>query len=101
MAVSNETIIRKMIKELQLALEKPNDQQLLVKHMSNIQVLSELILEQDEKVKKENPYLLEKERQMMFGDTIKTKEKEELNPIQMNSSLLDEDDANGESIFDF
>lgn len=98
LAVSNETIIQKMMKELQLALEKPNNEQWLVKHIANVQVLCELILDQDET--EQEMHIPEKERQMMFGDTLKGKETEG-SLKQSKTSKLDEDDANGESIFDF
>lgn len=98
MAVSNETIIQKMMKELQLALEKPNDKQLLVKHIGNVQVLCELMMDQDKK--EQDPYLLEKERQIMFGNAIKVKETEG-SLKQNNTTTLDENDAHGDSIFDF
>lgn len=90
MAVANGTIIEKMMIELKKALEKQDHHVDMVKHISNVQLLCDLILEENE--------LTNKKRKKQVGhDQNKSEHREQktltdstTNPNKkMKSSILD------------
>ncbi|MEC5424419.1 YwdI family protein [Virgibacillus sp. C22-A2] len=94
MAVANSTIIEKMINELKEAKEK-SDQQKVVNHIANVRLLCDLFLEEDSAVKKEPELNITKEEmKAMIG------EQKSVTKTHSGSSIM-QDDANGDSIFDF
>ena len=111
MAVSNEIIIDKMIQELQEAKSKAHHQDQVKKHMENVRLLSELFISAEpdsttamaaDKARKAQvnmedteERISEAEMKAMLGkeSTIKV-----VNPQQ---NKLNDEDANGDSIFDF
>lgn len=91
------TIINKMIKELQLAKENEHSRQQLLKHISNVQLLSELFLEDtstEEKLSSTSS-ISEQEIKAMLGG----KHSKQVEEKQYKSP--DYGEANGDSIFDF
>lgn len=94
MAVANEKIIRKMINELQQALETETNQQKMVQHISNVQLLCELIVEEKPPETKHTDISTE-EMKAMIGN------KGEPEAKTIRSTEEGDDDANGKSIFDF
>lgn len=93
MAVTNEKIIRKMMRELTQALEAETDHKALVQHVSNVQLLCDLIIEDgpSEKIKTE---ITAEEMKAMIGES-KPKGK------QIHAPAIDHEEANGSSILDF
>ncbi|GGP15328.1 YwdI family protein [Oceanobacillus neutriphilus] len=105
MAVSNEIIINKMIRELEEAKRKTHQQDQVKKHMENIHLLSELFLSASQDQNKTNQiqvnmedteeHISEAEMKAMLGKQSSIKV---VNPKQKK---LNDEDANGDSIFDF
>lgn len=93
MAVANEKIIRKMINELQQALEVEANPQAMVQHVSSVRLLCELIMD-DDTAEKDNTEISADEMKAMIGES-QIKEK------VIRSTDISDDDANGASIFDF
>ncbi|GAB3048163.1 YwdI family protein [Virgibacillus ainsalahensis] len=103
MAVTNETIINKMIKELNDAKKVQYNQDKMVKHIANIRLLCDLFLEEEPAAGQvdsvESNHTSEfspEEVKAMLG-----KEVSETKPSRTQKSTIDHDDANGDSIFDF
>ncbi len=89
MAVSDQKVLRKMMNELQLAMEDVDNVSKMKGHVRSIQILCDLLLDEesstDEKV-------------------VLTKMKEQIvkpSTIEENKGEIDHDGANGPSIFDF
>ncbi|MFS0750251.1 YwdI family protein [Oceanobacillus sp. 1P07AA] len=109
MSVSNETIINKMIAELEAAKREANNYSQLKKRMEHVRVLSELFDEthtpnKGSKVSSittpkivqdsdSESHFSEAEIKAMLGDTSKS------NGVKTKKSF--DDDANGDSLFDF
>lgn len=91
MAVANSTIIQKMMKEIQQAQLQQHNNPMLIKHISNIHMLCELLLEEHEQGNGTED--MQQELKMMMGDS----ERE----IPLKTTTRDHDQANGDSIFDF
>lgn len=94
MAVANDTIIQKMMKELTQAQNKAADNNEMKNHIANVQLLCELLLE--EKPTSIDNDISKEEMMAMIGDNDASQKKK-----AVRQDLLDEDDANGKSIFDF
>lgn len=96
--MDNLTVINKMIRELEAAKEQEQKQAVL-KHISNVQLLCELFLEDETTEaappKKPATAISELEIKAMLGENSHREEKK----IKQNHS--DHEDANGDSIFDF
>lgn len=90
-------ILNKMLKEVTLAKANMDDRKVLLKHIERIKLLCELF---DEDVTHENnetsstEEFTEQEIKMMLGGTGNLKE-------NRTKATFDNDDANGDSIFDF
>lgn len=92
--MDNTKVIDKMIKELQLAKENEQSQHVLLKHISNVQLLCELFLE-DKPVESPSSSFSEQEIKAMLGEKYSQQvEGKEHAPIKQA-------EANGNSIFDF
>ncbi|RDW20503.1 YwdI family protein [Oceanobacillus chungangensis] len=96
MAVENNTIIKKMINELNLAKENQHNQDTMVRHISNVKVLCDLFIEEESTPavitrSKDSNEISEEELRAMIG-----------NQGQIKKVVIDdEEEANGGSIFDF
>ncbi|RKQ31529.1 YwdI family protein [Oceanobacillus halophilus] len=108
MAVSNETILKKMMNELNQAKENEHSQEKMVKHIANVKLLCDLFLEEDpeketikEAVKSQTKRdeFSQAELKAMIGDqaVIKNIQEEQTKKKQ----IIDHEEANGSSIFDF
>ncbi|WP_077602313.1 YwdI family protein [Oceanobacillus sojae] len=105
MAVSNEVIINKMIRELEEAKRKTHQQDQVKKHMENIHLLSELFLSanQDQNttgqlqtnIEDTEEHISEAEMKAMLGKQASVK------VVHPEQKKLKDEDANGDSIFDF
>lgn len=97
--MNNLTVINKMIRELEAAKQQEQKQAFL-KHVSNVQLLCELFLEEERAPAFENSLSVssafsEQEIKAILGEGYKRQEdkKQHIN--------ADHEDANGDSIFDF
>lgn len=97
MAIPNETIIKRMMDELTKAQSNQNNQHQMVKHIENVRLLSELLIEADNAgPESASPKdISDKEMKAMLGN-IKSKESS-----GERESGIGHDNANGKSIFDF
>ncbi|MEN1967587.1 YwdI family protein [Lentibacillus sp. N15] len=91
MAVTDRTVLQKMIKEAQQANEKQANHQEMLKHVANVSLLCELLLEGNELPTVTRDEISADEMKAMTG-TVHPPAKQ---------PTLDHDDANGKSIFDF
>ncbi|MFC4558127.1 YwdI family protein [Virgibacillus kekensis] len=94
MAVSENTIIKKMMNELKQAQNNAGDNKTMKQHIANVKLLSELLL--DEKQEEQhivNTDITEEEMKAMIGETGTGNKR--------RTVQLDDDDANGSSLFDF
>ncbi|MBP2076270.1 YwdI family protein [Oceanobacillus polygoni] len=99
MAVANDTIIKKMQNELYLAKENQHAHDQLVAHIANVRLLCDLFLDGDQPVvKQEKSGFSDAEMKVMLGE-----QKANNNALQVNKPLSKkiDNDANGDSIFDF
>lgn len=88
MAVENNTIIQKMMNELQQANESLNNQQVLIRHIENVRLLCDLMVEKDIPEESQNENI-----KKMIEDKKMNQPK--------NPATIDHDQANGKSLFDF
>jgi len=105
MAVSNEIIINKMIHELEEAKSKAHQEDQVKKHMENIHLLSELFLsgspdsnvvsQKQVSIEDTEEQISEAEMRAMLG-----KQPAGKGQVPEKNKLIEED-ANGDSIFDF
>ncbi|GAA0436044.1 hypothetical protein GCM10008983_10850 [Lentibacillus halophilus] len=96
MAVTNDTIIQKMEKELAEAKRLSNDDAGMKAHIAHIHLLCELLLE--EKPKSATPSssdMTADEMKAMLGQEMTGK------PLEGTEKRTEQDGANGHSIFDF
>ncbi|WP_100009828.1 YwdI family protein [Lentibacillus sediminis] len=100
MAVANETIIQKMMDELQQAKEKQGDSGNMTKHIEHVRLLCDLLLKETEEEKVSVPAssqeITQEEMKAMLG-----KQAEQVKPATSKRTVIDHDGANGESLFDF
>lgn len=94
MAVSNQSIIDKMRKELQRAEQLYNQPEVMKQHISRVQLLCDLLLQEEKTASGQQSEITEKEMKAMLGET----EADVKTPVQPGKG---HDDANGSSIFDF
>ncbi|KHE72085.1 YwdI family protein [Halobacillus sp. BBL2006] len=96
MAITNQTVLKKMASEIQEAMLQHGDERKVREHVRSVKLLADLLLEEETTSPKptrsvEEP-TVEEVRKMMGADKpSKTTE----------STPVDHDDANGSSIFDF
>src|SRR5699024_10815574 len=97
MAVAKETIIDKMMDELKVAKEDPYNKEKMMKHVGHVKLLGKLLLEEKKQQEIQKNKITADEMKAMMGQNA-TKAM----PITSSpKSLINHDDANGESIFDF
>ncbi|HLR72436.1 MAG TPA: DUF5327 family protein [Pseudogracilibacillus sp.] len=97
MSVANETIINKMMHELKVVKEEPNNKEKMMKHVGHVKLLCELLLEEERPLEIQKNKITAEEMKAMMGQNA-TKS---LPSTSGSKSSIDHDDANGESIFDF
>ncbi|GIO24363.1 YwdI family protein [Oceanobacillus sp. J11TS1] len=107
MAVSNEIIIDKMIHELQEAKRKAHHQDQVKKHMENVRLLSELFISAEPdsatmaagktrvNIEDTEEHISETEMKAMLG------KESSIKVVNPQKNKLNDEDANGDSIFDF
>lgn len=99
MAIQSETIINKMMKELQQAQVNQNNHPEMVKRIENVRLLSELLIGKDNvesEIKSPSPKDISgDEMKAMLGSTRSNKTSD------THESEADLEDANGKSILDF
>lgn len=93
--VDNAKIIDKMIRELESAKENKESQQVMLKHIGNVQLLCELFLEEEPKASSPSSSFTEQEMKVMLGEGYSGESN------KGPKKLVEHDGANGESIFDF
>ncbi|MFU0789432.1 YwdI family protein [Virgibacillus proomii] len=103
MAVANATIINKMITELNKAKADPENTIEITKHISHVRLLCDLLLEEQPKTvnQTDEHTISQLELKAMIGERDDSKVIQQQHQDSGNSSKLDHDDANGDSIFDF
>ncbi|UOQ95034.1 YwdI family protein [Halobacillus shinanisalinarum] len=98
MAITNQTILKKMSSEIQEAMLNHGDDQQVREHIRAVKLLSDLVLEEGPNSKQTQGSVqeptAEEIRKMMGADKPAQKESKP-------ESSLDHDEANGKSIFDF
>ena len=102
MSMQNQTVLTKMMKELNAAIDKEQDGQNFLQHINNIKLLSELFLEeagepvQTVRSSESQNTFSEQEIKAMLG------EKKRSGIANQNPpATTDYGEANGDSIFDF
>ncbi|MFD1064573.1 YwdI family protein [Oceanobacillus locisalsi] len=108
MAVSNEIIINKMIRELEEARTKAHQQDQVKKHMENIHLLSELFISgsavsdiEDQRMEPVQVNMAETEETISEAEMKAMLGKQSTGKADTSEKKLREGDANGDSIFDF
>ncbi|WP_163969456.1 YwdI family protein [Oceanobacillus halotolerans] len=96
MVVANKTIIKKMMSELQEALANESNPSKVSDHISNVRLLCDVMLEdKSDEQGNTSETITDSEMKAMIGDT-------KPQPTSFRHSVIDDDeDANGDSIFDF
>jgi len=102
MAVSNDTIIKKMIQELYQAKEDQHSHKRLVEHIANVRLLCDLFLEEDTSIPVQQKSVSESEFtqaeiKAMLGEQAGGKILQQ----KQEKKSIDHEEANGDSIFDF
>ncbi|MGJ9458242.1 YwdI family protein [Oceanobacillus sp. CF4.6] len=97
MAITNGTIIKKMIDELYQAKESQHSHAKMVAHIANVRLLSDLFLEEDQKAEQETEFTKE-EMKAMIGEQPGSKQVQQK---QATKPIVNHEEANGKSIFDF
>lgn len=96
MAITTDTVLQKMKRELTQAEQTTADETVMKKHIANIQLLCELLLEDQSDSPSESGYnITASEMRAMMGDR-----SVERSPKRV-SHTNDHEGANGDSIFDF
>ncbi|ASN04012.1 YwdI family protein [Virgibacillus necropolis] len=100
MAIPNETILKKMMHELQQAQLSQSNHSQMVRHIENVRLLSDLIVDDghvEQQERSRSPKAIsDDEMKAMFGSGTSSKKTNE-----KHESEAERDDANGKSIFDF
>ncbi|TFJ93411.1 DUF5327 family protein [Lentibacillus salicampi] len=94
MAVATDTILKKMKQELAEAHQKSADVAAMTKHVANIRLLCELLLEEEPSPDAEHAMTAREMKAMMGNEVAERQSKQAHDPI-------DHDEANGKSLFDF
>lgn len=102
MAVENETILNKMMNELNKAKESQHDKDKFKQHIEHVKLLCELFIDEENTIVEKSvtkQEFSEAELKAMIGEpeVIKKIQQQQIKKIE----TLDHDDANGNSIFDF
>lgn len=102
MAVTNTTIINKMLEELHVANNNVDNELVLRQHVRHIRLLCDLLLDEQEKSMtqaQDSTQFSAAEIKMMLGEkgAAKMNQQKEVNP----QAKIDHEEANGDSLFDF
>jgi len=89
--IAKETVLNKMLQEIQLAKTNVHDEETMITHVKNVQLLSELILESRATT---NDNVMQKE----MNEQIKV---EAVQPISISQTDATSTQDDGTSIFDF
>jgi hypothetical protein len=99
MAVANETIIQKMMKELQQAKANKYDDRIVQQHVRSVRLLCDLFLEDEQTTQSDTTTKIDdistEELKAMMGKDVTGKQSNK------QHNFLDDDEGNGDSIFDF
>lgn len=100
MAVKNETIIKKMKHELKQAEMQASNQSTMQRHVANVQLLCDLLLDAETERPADTDTITEQEIKTMISGTA---QKKQTNNETVIKSLQKQDsvEGNGDSIFDF
>lgn len=96
MAVANDTIIRKMIDELNQAKTNQNNHAKMVKHIASVRLLCDLFLDEEPSAGEDLNDITPEEMKAMIGGKGNTEKKG-----SFQKRPLEDDNANGDSLFDF
>ncbi|API91870.1 hypothetical protein J32TS6_22740 [Virgibacillus pantothenticus] len=101
MAVTNTTVIKKMLEELHAAKSNAENEAILHQHVRHIRLLCDLLLNEPSKAVAEmqdKNQISMAEMKMMLGEKGAEKIKQQESRQQ---SKIDHEEANGDSLFDF
>ncbi|QTN00917.1 hypothetical protein ERJ70_17465 [Sediminibacillus dalangtanensis] len=98
MAISNQTVLTKMMSELQEALEKKDETAAIREHVRSVRLLCDLMLEEDNAAAGTEP---EQELMKMMGDMHAGSHAGPSKVKSTGKQTIDHEEANGNSIFDF
>jgi len=100
MSVSTTSILNKMLNEAKQAKET-NTKKDMQKHAANVKLLCELLLDEEETAETKGSVdehsITPAEMKAMIGEENRSKD----SSSQDRKKLVDDDEANGESLFDF
>ncbi len=98
MAVKNETIIKRAMRELETAQQAHNDVA-MKKHIANVQLLCDLILDESQEPEQTAEEISQKEMKTMLGSTNHmSRNNEDMLQSLQKPTVAEE---KGDSIFDF
>lgn len=112
-SIKNETVIDRMMNELVKAKEQRDNIKQMNRHIENVQLLCDIILADDQSLKNVSKAgvdstsradITEQEmKAMIIGQQTKSNkvQTEQLKQLRTGSNIDDDDDGNGDSLFDF
>ncbi|MGY0694959.1 DUF5327 family protein [Virgibacillus sp. FSP13] len=95
MAVTTNTVIKKMMKEVQQVNKQQANQQVMMQHVANVKLLCELLLDEEDSSVLTSSDISASEMKAMMGVSDHPSVRK-----QSEHEAIDHD-ANGKSIFDF
>ncbi|SDM51568.1 YwdI family protein [Sediminibacillus halophilus] len=98
MAISDQTVLTKMMSELQEALAKKDQTAAIREHVRTVRLLCDLMLEEDSAAAAAGP---EQELVKMMGDMHAGSQTGQSKVKSAGKQTIDHEEANGNSIFDF
>ncbi|WP_106495985.1 DUF5327 family protein [Lentibacillus sp. Marseille-P4043] len=96
MAVTTNTVIQKMMKEVQELNKQQMNQQVMMQHVANVKLLCELLLDEEGPSVTTSSDISAREMKAMMGTSTHPSVR-----TQSDHETIDHDEANGKSIFDF
>ncbi|WP_010096020.1 YwdI family protein [Ornithinibacillus scapharcae] len=101
MPVGNDTVLKKIMHELQQATNKQHKQEEMLKHIANIKLLCDLFLMEEGTESPDNreEEISAVELKAMLGE--RQTQAPSQQPTFKKSIELDDEDGNGDSLFDF
>ncbi|SFK60468.1 hypothetical protein SAMN04487936_1224 [Halobacillus dabanensis] len=103
MAITNQTVLKKMSSEIQEAMLQHGDQQKVREHVRSVKLLADLLLEEESSTTQSPSSVqeptVEEIRKMMGAD--KQPSQLQRTPQSKQETKSDHEEANGSSIFDF
>lgn len=99
MAITHQTVLKKMSSEIQEAMLQHGNEHKVREHVRSVKLLADLLLEEDPGSESSSSSAqeptVEEVRKMMGAD------KQPSQPKNQQEKKIDHDDANGSSIFEF